>query len=111
MSRNCICTRNRPRELNAALESVFGCSRPPEQVIVGDDSDGESQVAVRAACRKTDSLQYRIGPRRGLAANRNSCLDLLKDDIGVVVFLDDDAETSKAFFALVNRWSSRAAVE
>jgi GT2 family glycosyltransferase len=87
----CICTRNRPAELRRALESVRGSTALLAQVVVSDDSDMPDAEATVSVCAEFSGVTYLTGPRRGLAANRNHCLNHLDDRIELVVFIDDDA--------------------
>jgi glycosyltransferase involved in cell wall biosynthesis len=65
-----LVTRNRPRSLERCLDSWARQSVRPDEIVVSDDSEGESapateQIALRYGCR------YTRGPGRGLYANRN----------------------------------------
>ena len=93
----CICTRNRPTELDRALASVDALRTRPEQVLVADDSDADVAPTVRSVCRQHANVRYIRGPRRGLAANRNICLDHLNPDIEALAFVDDDAVVPREF--------------
>jgi GT2 family glycosyltransferase len=86
----CICTRNRPQELARALASVDELATRPAQLLVADDSDREMTPAVRDVWARHPDATYVSGPRRGLAANRNACLDLLDPMVEAVSFVDDD---------------------
>jgi glycosyltransferase involved in cell wall biosynthesis len=95
----CICTRHRPEELGRALDSIVASSRPPGQVIVSDDGDGEA-AAVAAA--HPLEIAYTDGPRAGLGANRNHALSLASEDY--LLFLDDDGALGESF--LETAWSA-----
>lgn len=82
----CICTMNRPGELDACLASLLAGTVRPHQVIVSDDSSdarASQQVALRHG-----GVAYQRGPRRGLGANRNACLGAVS--ASHVMFIDDD---------------------
>jgi len=82
----CICTRNRPSELAQTLASLSSSTYPISQVVVSDDGhDGSTESVCHAAEVDVD---YVLGPRRGLGANRNRALAAVRCEL--VLFLDDD---------------------
>ena len=93
----CICTRNRPQDLAKALASVYKSLLLPTQIIVSDDSDDLQAAQTQAACAAVLGITYIRGPRRGLSANRNCCLDFLADDIEAVAYIDDDVVVRPEF--------------
>ncbi|MBC8143700.1 MAG: glycosyltransferase family 2 protein [Armatimonadetes bacterium] len=94
----CICTRNRPDDLNTALQSLWGSTLLPAQVIVSDDSDAAQSDKTRAVCAaQPHPVDYVPGPRLGLSANRNCCIDNLRDDIAGVSYIDDDVKVVPEF--------------
>jgi glycosyltransferase involved in cell wall biosynthesis len=95
----CICTMNRPDELEQCLESVFQAAEPPEEVLVSDDSpNGEPTQAVVS---KYPGATYQVGPRRGLGPNRNACIQMIKFDS--IIFIDDDVRVPSDFFAIARK--------
>jgi GT2 family glycosyltransferase len=81
-----ICTRDRPDELAEALASIPRSSHPVHHVVVSNDgTDPRTPLVCEAAAIDVD---YTVGPRRGLAANRNHSIELISE--GLVLFLDDD---------------------
>ncbi|HEY9832558.1 MAG TPA: glycosyltransferase, partial [Stenomitos sp.] len=68
----CICTMNRPDELDRCLESVFQSVEQPDEVIVSDDSPNSEPI--QAIVAKYPGAVYQHGPRRGLGPNRNACI-------------------------------------
>lgn len=84
----CICTRNRPRELATTLESIQRSSYPVRRVVVSDDGVGPETERVSVTSSSAAIVTYSAGPMRGLGANRNHALDLVREDL--VLFLDDD---------------------
>jgi glycosyltransferase involved in cell wall biosynthesis len=95
----CICTMNRPKELEECLDSVFANTNLPDEVIVSDDSR-DSQPA-RALASRFPKVAYLRGPRRGLGANRNACVRTATGDY--IVFVDDDVKLPSGFFATARR--------
>jgi glycosyltransferase involved in cell wall biosynthesis len=87
----CICTMNRPDELRTALESIFAGSRVPHEVIVGDDGDGSA----RSVAEAFPGVIYVEGPRRGLGANRNCCIEAATGS--AIAFIDDDVTVHSTF--------------
>ncbi|MEG3435920.1 glycosyltransferase [Pannus brasiliensis CCIBt3594] len=89
----CICTMNRPEELENCLQSIFRGEELPDGILVSDDSpDG---TATRAVVSRYPDAIYREGPRRGLGANRNACIQHASADY--LLFLDDDTRVSPDF--------------
>jgi glycosyltransferase involved in cell wall biosynthesis len=93
----CICTRNRPRELANALASLMQSTVTPDQILVSDDSDSPRVAEVSRVCHEFPQIEYVSGPRRGLGANRNTCLDNFHADIDRVCFVDDDVRVDPHF--------------
>ncbi len=95
----CICTMNRPDELDRCLESVFQSVEKPDEVIVSDDSpNGEP---VQAVVAKYPGAIYQHGPRRGLGPNRNACIRRVQGSH--ISFIDDDVCVSPEFFAVARQ--------
>ncbi|MDJ0534562.1 MAG: glycosyltransferase family 2 protein [Xenococcaceae cyanobacterium MO_207.B15] len=92
----CICTFNRPNELQKCLSSVFQCSEKPEEIIVSDDSpDNKSNLEV---IKDYPGVIYQRGPQRGLAPNRNSCIR--RASCSHLIFIDDDVCVPSEFFSI-----------
>jgi glycosyltransferase involved in cell wall biosynthesis len=92
----CICTMNRPDELDRCLKSVFQSSERPNEIIVSDDSpDGTYNKLIVA---KYPDVVYQEGPHRGLGPNRNACIRRAKSNY--IIFIDDDVRVSQDFFAI-----------
>jgi glycosyltransferase involved in cell wall biosynthesis len=91
----CICTMNRPDELDRCLNSVFQNTETPDEVIVSDDSpDPRSTQAVVA---NYPGVIYQTGKRRGLSANRNVCIH--RATSSHLIFIDDDVRVPHNFVA------------
>jgi glycosyltransferase involved in cell wall biosynthesis len=82
----CICTRNRPDDLHRCLEAVSQSTTMPFQIIVSDDSDHPEKTL--EVVRAFPFASYQRGPKKGLGANRNACLDRVTGRH--VMFIDDD---------------------
>jgi glycosyltransferase involved in cell wall biosynthesis len=65
-----LVTRNRVESLVRCLASWRRQSRPPDEIVISDDSDPAQAVRVEAVARR-HGCRYIAGPRRGLYANRN----------------------------------------
>ena len=89
----CICTRNRPDDLQRCLQAIANAALLPDQVIVSDDGDdGKTVEGVAAAF---PFVQYQRGPRIGLGANRNACIAVATGSY--VSFIDDDVIVPATF--------------
>lgn len=82
---------NRPEELRTALESVLAGTRVPHEVIVSDDGDGSA----RSVAAAFPGVIYLEGPRRGLGANRNCCIEAATGS--AIAFIDDDVTVHSTF--------------
>jgi glycosyltransferase involved in cell wall biosynthesis len=98
----CICTMNRPDDLNRCLESVFQSIEKPDEVIVSDDSP-DPQLT-KAIVTKYSGVIYQQGPRRGLGSNRNACIRLTSKSH--IIFIDDDTCVPPEFFAVARKLTS-----
>ncbi len=82
----CICTRRRTEALEQTLASLVGSEQQIGQVIVSDDGpDLECALICQNA---VVPVQYTLGPRQGLGANRNHVLTLVTSRY--LMFIDDD---------------------
>ncbi|MBU2740816.1 glycosyltransferase [Acidithiobacillus thiooxidans] len=94
----CICTRNRPDELERCLLSVLACGKEVNEIIVSDDStDTRTAEMIRL---KFPVAKYVTGPKKGLGANRNCAIDSASSMY--LIFLDDDSEIDPGFVAAVD---------
>jgi GT2 family glycosyltransferase len=86
----CVCTRDRPDDLERAVASV-AANAPAAQIVVSDDGAGSALPVTRryAQCR------WQAGPERGLGANRNAAVHAVETPW--VLFLDDDARLGEGF--------------
>ena len=91
----CICTRDRPVELERVLSSIARGLCRPDSVLVSDDS--EQPDVTREICSRFPFVTYLDGPRRGLCANRNAVISQAVSDY--VTLGDDDCIFSETFFA------------
>jgi glycosyltransferase involved in cell wall biosynthesis len=95
----CICTMNRPEDLDRCLASVFAGSSVPDEVIVSDDSSNSEPT--RLVVAKYPGVLFQEGPRRGLGPNRNACIQRAKGSY--IIFIDDDVLVPSDFFATAQR--------
>jgi GT2 family glycosyltransferase len=93
----CICTRDRPQELRAALDAIAASTVPVRRVVVSDDGTDPGTQAVCYAAAATLPVAYTRGPGVGLSPNRNHALSLVDEDL--VAFLDDDCLLGADFLA------------
>ncbi|HXR31581.1 MAG TPA: glycosyltransferase [Solirubrobacterales bacterium] len=91
----CICTRDRPRDLERAIASVADHA-PTARVVVSDDGGGSALPV----CEGHAQVRWVPGPERGLGANRNAAVAAA--ETSWVVFLDDDARLGEGFVAAID---------
>ncbi len=107
----CICTRNRSEDLALALEAVMRSLVAPAQIIVSDDSDEAQAAQTQNFCASIASVTYVRGPKRGLSANRNCCLQNLDAEIEAVAYIDDDVLIRPEFLGEAAEALSQSAVK
>lgn len=89
-----VCTRNRPRQLAYALESLVAQSPPPTEIMVIDNAPADDSTAALVA-ERFPGVRYLREPVPGLDFARNRALDMATGD--VVAFLDDDAVAERGW--------------
>ncbi len=80
-----VCTRYRPALLRKCLEGIVRLKRTPDEVIVVDNTSGDSET--EAIAREYEVI-YTVEPIRGVSRARNRGLAESSSDI--VAYLDDD---------------------
>jgi glucosyl-dolichyl phosphate glucuronosyltransferase len=95
----CCYTRKRYDDLIAAIASLQGQTRQPEEVIVVVD---HSPTLERDLRRLKGVVVIRNRHRRGLSGARNSGLEVARGD--VIAFLDDDAVAEPDWLARLYSW-------
>lgn len=91
-----VCTRNRPVLLQKCLAAVSRLNPGPKEVLVIDNSEGNSdtrKVALDYCAR------YIVEPARGLCRARNRAL--AECDTDIVAFLDDDVTPASDWLNLL----------
>ncbi len=83
-----ICTRDRPRQLARALDSLLAQGEPPERLLVVDNAPATS-AARDLIGQRFPTVSYVREPVPGLDFARNRALRESREEI--VAFLDDDA--------------------
>src|ERR1041385_8079775 len=83
-----IPTKNRGGELSQTLEHVLAQTRPPDELIVVDQSRADSFGETLAECAGPRLVHIRDAGIRGLPAARNVGFAASAGDI--ICFLDDD---------------------
>ena len=81
-----VCTYNGSRTLPACLEGISALRYPDYEVVVV--SDGSSDASAQIA-RSFEGVRVIETPNRGLAAARNTAMELARGEI--VAYVDDDA--------------------
>lgn len=94
-----ICTLNRPDVLHETLLSVKRQSHAPEQILIASP-DAKHVLPETGAIPGVIFIQTPIG----LAKQRNRALQNIAVDIDLIVFLDDDIELSRSYFAEMARF-------
>jgi hypothetical protein len=89
-----ICTRNRPALLRRCLAAVAHLGPAPDQVLVVDNTQGDSHTEDAA---RDFGARYMIAPEHGL--NRARELASARCDTDAVAYLDDDAEPAPDWLA------------
>jgi GT2 family glycosyltransferase len=85
----CICTSDRPDVIKNALDSVVAQSRPADEVIVVDQSDGsETERIVRAAQQLEPRVSYLHIAEKGLSRAYN--VGAYSTSAEIIAFTDDD---------------------
>lgn len=87
-----VCTRGRPRMLQACMASLAAQDAPPGQVVVVDNDPAASARPVAA---DRPGVTYVHEPRSGLSIARNTGLAAAHADL--VAFTDDDVELHPAW--------------
>ena len=91
-----ICTRDRPEQLERALQSLLGQSVAPAVIIVVDNAPRTDQVQ-RLVQNRFPSVRYVREDVQGLDFARNRALREASQE--VVAFLDDDAVADPGWIA------------
>ena len=91
----CVCTRDRPVQLQRLLESFCSLQRPVGTMFViiengsGDARTKELVAEFRARCGS--KVEYEIEPRPGISAARNTAIAVArKSGASIAAMLDDD---------------------
>jgi GT2 family glycosyltransferase len=94
-----ICTRNRPEDLENALQHVEATA-PRLPVLVADASTSPALARVEELVKASEQSTL-LTCRPGLARQRNQAMDWIRaqrPDIDVVHFIDDDCEPAPGYF-------------
>jgi GT2 family glycosyltransferase len=83
-----VCTRDRPRQLERALESLVAQAPAPAEILVIDNASTDRSIPALVA-ERFPQVRYLNEPVPGLDFARNRALKAAAGDI--VAFLDDDA--------------------
>jgi len=107
-----IPTKNRPKDLAHAVESILNQSRHPEQLIVVDQSENEESKSIVLSILKeagTDvDLVYVLDPSiAGLIAAKEHAVGVCTSDI--ICFLEDDVVLESDYIAQIENGFDRIA--
>jgi GT2 family glycosyltransferase len=97
-----LCTRNRPGEVRACLDTVRAQTRVPSRVIVVDASDDDETgriVADLVRAWPTGSLIERRAAEPGLTRQRSAGIDASDEEI--VHFVDDDTVLDRDYIGAI----------
>lgn len=93
-----ICTRDRSALLEGCLDSVLGCTPPPAEVIVVDQSrDETTRSAIDRRQRGAAPIKYVRGIGAGLSRARNQ--GIAECAAPVLAFTDDDCRVDPSWLA------------
>jgi GT2 family glycosyltransferase len=102
-----ICTRERPDDLERALEALLRQRRRPIELLVVDNAPATDRT--RAVVARHEGVRYLREDRRGLNAARNRALREARGEI--VAFTDDDAAPEPEWLdALLANFADRSTV-
>jgi O-antigen biosynthesis protein len=91
-----VCTRNRPALLRRCLEGISHLERIPDEVIVVDNTAGDSQT--KDVAREFDAT-YAVEPIQGLSRARNR--GMAESHSEIVAYLDDDATPEVSWLGIL----------
>ena len=83
-----VCTRDRPKSLRKALNSLLAQDRAADELLVVDNAPEDGGVESLVGT-EYPAIRYLRESRKGLDFARNKALDISQSDL--VAFLDDDA--------------------
>ncbi len=94
-----VVTFNRPTELARCLASLVGQSRPPDEVVVVDNSIGSGAAETEAICDQAWQMpvRYVLNAVNSLTVGRNLGVDLSAGDY--VLLVDDDVTLDADYVA------------
>jgi GT2 family glycosyltransferase len=94
-----ICTYMRPRPLLQLLQSVWGQTVYPDEILIIDSSSNTETESLLQVNKFAD-LHYFLVPEgyRGLTRQRNYGIERVGTEMEVVCFLDDDTVLEKEYF-------------
>lgn len=96
-----VATRERPRSLEACLDSLAQMDYPDYEVVIVDNAPVTDATTSLMSKRTEENLRYVCEPRRGLAAAHNRGL---KEAKGVIVaFTDDDVILDRKWLTEIAR--------
>ena len=102
-----VATKDRPAELERLLLSVAGQERKPDEIIVVDGSAASAAAVLARPGLSVLSLRYARCLPPSAARQRNRGIALVRSDIDLIGFLDDDAVLAPGAMArMMDFWDS-----
>src|SRR4051812_21005096 len=95
----CVTTKDRTQDLDKCLAALWSSTRPPEGVVVSDDSrDPVVRQQDREVVERYPATIYLVGPGTGVCANRNHAVNAVPEaPPAMVAFIDDDICVDDSF--------------
>jgi glycosyltransferase involved in cell wall biosynthesis len=96
-----ICTKNRARDLDTTLKSVFNQFNLPDSVIIVDDSHNFECNIILKKYESLSSVKciyvHSYPPNSGLPAARNCGIKKIPENTDIILFLDDDVTLERNY--------------
>ena len=99
----CIATCDRPRRLAATLEALFRQTRPPEEIIVSEPSEGRGREVVEWFEESHPSVRIRYVPADRSALPWQRWWAFQHSSGALIVFLDDDVRLRDSALETLDR--------
>jgi len=101
-----IITRNRAADLRAALASLEGLRRRPDEVVVVDNGSTDGTRTVIESFADRLPIRYVLVPEPSIPRARNAVIEHARHE--VIAFTDDDCAVGREWLTAVERGFMRA---